>query len=51
MTQNFHMLEKITKEPTVSEHTSAHILNVPLFELKIRLSLLKFSRISWSRCT
>src|SRR5262245_32696512 len=37
MTQNFHVLSKITAEPPALppiEHASAHILNVPLFERK-----------------
>ena len=37
MTQNFHILAKITEEPPALppvEHASAHILNAPLFERK-----------------
>jgi nuclear pore complex protein Nup93 len=37
MTQNFHVLSKITSEPPALppvEHASAHILNAPLFERK-----------------
>ncbi|KAI0682706.1 nucleoporin-interacting protein NIC96 [Cytidiella melzeri] len=37
MTQNFHVLSKITAEPPALpplEHASAHILNAPLFERK-----------------
>lgn len=37
MTQNFHVLAKITGEPPALpplEHASAHILNAPLFERK-----------------
>ena len=37
MTQNFHILAKITQEPPALppvEHASAHILNAPLFERK-----------------
>ena len=37
MTQNFHILAKITEEPSALppvEHASAHILNAPLFERK-----------------
>lgn len=37
MTQNFHVLAKITAEPPALpplEHAGAHILNAPLFERK-----------------
>ncbi|KAI0056773.1 nucleoporin-interacting protein NIC96 [Artomyces pyxidatus] len=37
MTQNFHILAKITEEPPVLpplEHAGAHILNTPIFERK-----------------
>lgn len=37
MTQNFHVLSKITAEPPALppiEHAGAHILNTPLFERK-----------------
>lgn len=37
MTQNFHILSKITAEPPALppvEHSGAHILNAPLFERK-----------------
>ena len=37
MTQNFHILAKITEEPPALppvEHASAHVLNAPLFERK-----------------
>lgn len=37
MTQNFHVLSKITAEPPALpplEHASAHILNAPIFERK-----------------
>lgn len=37
MTQNFHVLSKITAEPPALpplEHASAHILNTPIFERK-----------------
>ena len=37
MTQNFHILSKITAEPPSLppiEHASAHILNAPIFERK-----------------
>jgi nuclear pore complex protein Nup93 len=37
MTQNFHILSKITAEPPALppvEHAGAHILNAPLFERK-----------------
>ena len=37
MTQNFHVLSKITAEPPALpplEHANAHILNAPLFERK-----------------
>lgn len=38
MTQNFHVLTKITGEPPALppvEHAGAHILNAPLFERKL----------------
>ena len=37
MTQNFHVLSKITAEPPALppiEHAGAHVLNAPLFERK-----------------
>jgi nuclear pore complex protein Nup93 len=37
MTQNFHILSKVTAEPPALppvEHAGAHILNAPLFERK-----------------
>src|ERR1700675_2788992 len=37
MTQNFHVLSKITREPPALppvEHAGAHILNAPIFERK-----------------
>ena len=50
MTQNFHILTKITEEPLALppvEHASAHILNAPLFKCKFAqvYLVLRFSRI------
>jgi hypothetical protein len=47
MTQNFHILAKITEEPPALppiEHASAHILNAPLFECQFTQVYLLGSR-------